>query len=317
MPDTSTRPSWPKRVALVAASLIAFLLLFVIALRIATTEMFKGISTSKATGLAAVTPWAPESAWSSGGLPVDSARVAFPWESPIARTADLRTLSDSFDRSVAELHRIVSAHQAYLEDLRTETRSGSGRALAATLSVPSKEFDAAIVDLKALGRTEAISEAGEDSAVKLASAERHLAAAQTNLSRLQRLQRERKGELRDAVALEKDIAQANEIVAEAQREHESLVSTVAQAHIHVILMEDFRAPFEANLAGSLLALRNSFVQGISAIFSSLALVLGVLFEFGLPLLFWALILSWPLRTIWRRFRHANTNTVVPADHAAI
>jgi hypothetical protein len=317
MPDTSTRPSWPKRVALVAASLIAFLLLFVIALRIATTEMFKGISTSKATGLAAVTPWAPESAWSSGALSVDSARVAFPWESPIARTADLRTRSDSFDRSVAELHRIVSGRQAYLEDLRTETRSGSGRALAATLSVPSKEFDAAIVDLKALGRTEAISEAGEDSAVKLASAERHLAAAQTNLSRLQRLQRERKGELRDAVALEKDIAQANEIVAEAQREHEGLVSTVAQAHIHVILMEDFRAPYEANLAGSLLALRNSFVQGISAIFSSLALVLGVLFEFGLPLLFWALILFWPLRTIWRRSRHANANTVVPADHAAI
>jgi hypothetical protein len=186
--------------------------------------------------------------WATASMlqrPVDSARVNSPWESLVARTADLRTRSDSFDRSVAELHRIVSAHQAYLEDLRTETRSGSGRALAATLSVPSKEFDAAISDLKALGRTEAISEAGEDSAVKLATTERHLAAAQTNLSRLQKLQRERRGELRDVVALEKDIAQASEIAAEAQREHERLVSTVAQAHIHLLLMEDFRAPFEA------------------------------------------------------------------------
>ncbi len=305
MADTSSRPSWPRRIALVVSSLVAFLLLFVIALRITVSEMFKGIETSKATGLAAVTPWDTGTMWSTGTLPVDSVRAAFPWESPIARTADPHTHSASFDRSVADLHRMVSAHQAYLEHLRTETHSGSGRVLAATLSVPSKEFDAAISDLKTLGRTEAISEAGEDSAVKLATAERHFAAAQSNLSRLQKLQRERKGELRDAVALEKDIAQASEVVADAQRQHENLVSTVAQAHIHLVLLEDYRAPFEANFSGPSLALRNSFMEGVRAIFSSMALVLGVLFEFGLPLLFWAVILFWPLRLVWRRFRHAS------------
>jgi hypothetical protein len=317
MTGVPSRSSWPKRILLTIAALVSFLLLFVIALRIAVTEMYRGagIESSRATGLAASPYWDERSMWSSAPMlqkSVDSARAAFPWESPIARTADLRTRSSSFDRSVSELHRIVSARQAYLEDLRTETRSGSGRALAATLSVPTKEFDSAISDLKTLGRVEAISEAGEDSAVKLATAERHFAAAQTNLSRLQKLQRERKGELRDAVALEKDIAQANEIVAEAQRQHESLLSTVAQAHIHLVLMEDYRAPLETNLAGSTLAVRNSFVEGVSAIFSSLALVLGVLFEFGLPLLFWAIILFWPMRAVWRRFRHASPNTAVPA-----
>jgi hypothetical protein len=314
MSEISAPRSWPKRIARVVAGLVAFLLLFVIAVRITVTEMFKAIETSKATGLAAITPWDTDSTWRSTPMLQKSLNVTstFPWESSVARTADLRTRSSSFDRSVAELHRIVSAHQAYLEDLRTETRSGSGRALAASLSVPSKEFDTAISDLKTLGRTEAISEAGEDSAVKLATTERHLTAAQINLSRLQKLQRERKGELRDAVALEKDIAQANEIVAEAQRQHESLVSTVAQAHIHLVLMEDYRAPLETNFAGSSLALRNSFVDGISAIFSSLALVLGVLFEFGLPLLFWAIILFWPLRALWRRFCHTRANSPVPS-----
>jgi hypothetical protein len=315
MTGTPSRSSWPKRIFLVIAGLVSFLLLFVIALRITVSEIYKGVETSRATGLSA-TSWDERSMWSSTpilqkSMPVDSARVA-PWESPIARTADLRTRSESFDRSAGELHRIVSAHQAYFDDLRTETLSGSGRALAATLSVPTNEFEATISDLKTLGRVEAISEAGEDSAVKLAAAERHLTAAQTNLGRLQKLQRERKGELRDAVALEKDIAQANEIAAEAQRQHENLVSTVAQAHIHLVLMEVFRAPLEANFAGSTLALRNSFVEGISAIFSSLALVLGILFEFGLPLLFWTLILFWPLRLAWRRFRHVTPNTAVPA-----
>jgi hypothetical protein len=317
MTGTPSRSSWPKRIFLVIAGFVSFLLLFVIALRITVSEMYRGggIESSRAMGLSAPS-WDERSMWSSTpmlqrSMPVDFARVA-PWESSIARTADLRTHSSSFDRSVGALQQIVSSHQGYLEDLRTETRSGLGRALAATLSVPTKEFDATISELKTLGRVEAISEAGEDSAVKLATAERHLAAAQTNLGRLQRLQRERKGELRDAVALEKDIAQANETVAEAQRQHQGLVSTVAQAHIHLLLMEDYRAPFQANFAGSSLALRNSFVEGVGAIFSSLAFVLGVLFEFGLPLLFWALILFWPLRLVWRRFRHTTPNTAVPA-----
>jgi hypothetical protein len=314
MTGIPSRSSWPKRILLSIAALVAFLFLFVIALRITVSEMYRGggIESSRSSSMAALPPFDMGSAWANRNLPVDSARAAFPWESAIARTADLRTRSDSFDHSVSELHRIVSAHQSYLEDLRTETRSGSGRALAATLSVPSKEFDATISDLKALGRTEAISEAGEDSAVKLATTERHLAAAQTNLSRLQKLQRERRGELRDAVALEKDIAQVSEIAAEAQREHERLVSTVAQAHIHLLLMEDFRAPFEANFAGSSLTLRNSFVEGVSAIFSSVALVLGIFFEFGLPLLFWAAILFWPLRLAWRRFRPSTPNTALSA-----
>jgi hypothetical protein len=319
MTATATRPSWPKRILLSIAGLFVLMLVFIVAVHIIVRQMYDGGGSESSSrvpmsSFTSVPPWDERSMWSSPPMlqkSLDSARVA-PWESPIVRTADLRAHSSSFDRSVGALQQIVSSHQGYLEDLRTETRSGLGRALAATLSVPTKEFDATISDLKSLGRVEAISEAGEDSAVKLATAERYLAAAQTNLGRLQKLQRERKGELRDAVALEKDIAQANEIAAEAQRQHESLVSTVAQAHIHVLLMEDFRAPFEANLAGSTLALRNSFVEGVSAIFSSLALVLGILFEFGLPLLFWTVILFWPLRLAWRRFRHVTPNTAVPA-----
>ncbi len=316
MTGIPSRPSWPKRILLTIAALVAFLLLFVIALRITLREMYEGGGIESSSRLPATPSWDVRSMWASAPMLQKSSGLSggVPWESSIARTASLLTHSSAFDASVAQLHQIVSAHQGFLEDLRTQSQSGSGRALAATLSVPSKEFDPAVADLKTLGRLEAITEAGEDSAVKLATAERYLSAAQTNLSRLQKLQRERKGDLRDAVALEKDIAQATEIVTESERQHESLVSTVSQAHIHLVLMEDYRAPFETNLAGSSLALRNSLVEGLSAIFSSVALVLGVLFEFGLPLLFWALILFWPLRLVWRRFRHSNAT---PAEHAAI
>ncbi len=208
------------------------------------------------------------------------------------------------------LHQLVSVHQGYLEDLRTGSRSGFGRALCASVSVPSGDFEAALCDMKTLGRMEAIAEAGQDAAVRLATAARHLTAVQTNLSRLQKLQRERKGESRDAVALEKDIAQGNEAMVEAERQHASLASTVARAVIRITLIEDYRAPLQANLAEEFLQLRNSLVEGVGAIFSSVSLFLGVLFEFGLPLLFWAALLFVPGRLALRRHRH--TVTAVPA-----
>ena len=308
MSESSPRRSLPKRILLVIGGLFVFILVFVIAVRLAVMGIFNGIEQNKATGLSAVS-WDVGSMWSTGGLGVAANQKgsAVSW---IARSADLRARTSAFDHSVAALHQVVSNHHGYLDDLRTESRSGYGRALAATVSVPSSDFDATLADLKTLGRIEGISEAGEDFAVKLATAARRLSAAQTNLSRLQKLQRERKGELRDAVALEKDIAQANESVDESERQNQGLASTVAQAHIRLTLMEDYRAPLDANLAGFFLQVRNSFLEGVGAIFSSAAVVLGIVFEFGLPLLFWAALLFIPALLAWRRLRRAPA--VLPA-----
>ena len=302
MSESSPRRSLPKRILFVVGGLIAFTLIFVIAVRLAVLGIFAGIEQNRPTGLSAVA-WDAGSMWSSDKIGIGAYQKG-PVEPWIARSADLHSRSSDFDHSLASLHKTVSTHHGYLEDLRTESRSGLGRALAATVSAPSNDFDATLADLKSLGRVERISEAGEDFAVKLATEARRLAAAQTNLSRLQKLQRERKGELRDVVTLEKDIAQANEAVLETERQNQELVSTVAQAHIRLTLLEDYRAPLQTNLAGVVLQLRNSLVEGVGAIFSSAALVLSIFLGFGLPLLFWAALLFLPARYAWRRFRRA-------------
>src|SRR5690348_15111899 len=210
MRNPSSRRSLAKRIALIVAGMLGFTLVWVVAVRLAVENIYRGIETQKASGLLAIAE--PFSSYS-----VDSASTTWgtTW---ISKSASVHMHAINFDQSVEALHRIVAAHHGYLEDLRTESRPGHGRALSANVSVPSTDFDTSLCDLKALARTDAISQAGEDSAVKLATAKRHLTAAQTNLARLQKLQNERKGELRDAVALEKDIAQANEAVAEAERE---------------------------------------------------------------------------------------------------
>jgi uncharacterized protein DUF4349 len=184
----------------------------------------------------------------------------------------------------------------------TESHSGFGRALAAGLVVPSEEFDATMSELQTVGRVESGSQAGEDSVIRMAAAARRINEAQKNLSRLQKLQRERKGELRDAVALEKDIAQADAAVSEATRVHEDLLSTVAQSRIRVTLIEEYRVPLRITLPDSQLEIRNALTEGIGAIFSSVSLGVSILLGYGLPLLFWLAILFFPLHAMRRRFR---------------
>ena len=300
----SNRPvqfSWKKRLTLVVVGCLVFLLVFVIAIRITVQQMFMGIASSRANGLSALA-WDVGSMWSSamsGPMLQRSGRDEW-----IARAADIRAHSSSFDQSVASLHNVVEAHRGYFEDLRTESQSGFGRSLAAAIAVPSDQFDGTLSELRAIGRIASISQSGVDSAVKIANAARHLSTAQTNLSRLQKLQRERKGELRDAVALEKDIAEANESAAQAEREQESLKSTVMLSHIQFTLLEDYRAPLEVSAADSLLLLRNAFVQGVATIFSTFSFVVGCLLVYGLPLLFWLAVLFFPLRAIRRHFHRA-------------
>jgi hypothetical protein len=86
--------------------------------------------------------------------------------------------------------------------------------------------------------------------------------------------------------------------------HQAPFDRVARAVISIALVEDYRAPLQANLAGEYLQVRNSLMEGVGAVFSSVALFVGALFEFGLPLLFWFALLFLPIRLVWRRFRHA-------------
>ena len=295
-----------KRILLVVAGFAIFIMVFMFACRMAVQSMFSGIAQSRATGLSAV-GWNIGSMWNNGpmfqkssvGYDKISGGFGSQW---ISRNAELSLRTASFDDSVARLKRSVTSHHGVFEDLETQSRSKDGRALSAVISVPSADFERALADLKQLGRVEAVSEGGEDIAVKLGSAARRLELATTNLSRLQKLQGERKGELRDAVALEKEIAQARESVTEAELQNQGLLSTAAQARIRVFLMEDYRAPLEANLTSAFLGLRNSAIDGVGGIFSSVSLCFAVFFQYGLPILFWIALLFRPSRAVWRHLR---------------
>jgi hypothetical protein len=299
-----------KRAILIVGGLALFVFLLAVACRITMEQILESVEQSRATGLSAST-WDSRSMWNNRGrlMPVDLAQASSPGTS-ISRSAELRERSSSFDRSDASLHEVVSTHHGYFDELRTESHSGQGRLLSVVLAVPAAEFDATLSDLQKIGHVVAISEAGEDAADRVASEARRLSAAQTNLARLQKLQRERTDKLLDALTLEKEIAQANEAVGEAQRQQEALQSTVALAHIAFTLLEDYRAPLDAQLDGEPLRLHNALVEGVGAIFSTVGLVLRVVLAYGLPMLFWFALLFFPMRLAWRHFSRWHAVTAV-------
>lgn len=296
MAEAITHRSLFKRILFVTGGLIVFTILFVVACRLAVMQMFRGMASSRATGLAA---------WDVGGMWTDRSyfqRSETGSDTWVARNAELRMHTDAFEQGRTSIDEILTVRHGFLERLVTESHSGHGRTLLAVLSVPAAEFDATIADLKKLGRMEGIEESGEDSAVKLESSARNLEAARRTLDRLQSLQRDRKGQLHDALEVEKEIAQANSAVREAMLQRDGLLSMIVQAHIRLTLQEDFRAPLEMSFAGAVLGLRNSMVEGIGAILSSITMLSGAVLEYGLPIGFWCLVLFWPGRLAWQRFR---------------
>jgi hypothetical protein len=91
-------------------------------------------------------------------------------------------------------------------------------------------------------------------------------------------------------------------VREATRQRDSLLSTVAQTHIQLMPSEDFRAPLEARFNGTWLEIRNPVIDGVSTTVSSIATVVGMAFQYGLPVIFWCLLLLWPGKSAWRHWR---------------
>jgi len=298
MRETSCVPSLLKRLVLAAVSLLGLVVVCVFSSRLAVDQIFRGIAAQRSTGL---------SAWSA--FPSDS--LTGSGNRSVSRSADLQSRTGSFDASTAGLHRIVSAHHGEFDDLRTESHSGQGRTLTATFSVPTGEFDRTLDEVKALGRVHHFSEVSENSSVKAARLSRQVNAARINLARLQSLQHEHRVGIQDALALQKEIAKATEDLAQIENEQQGLLSTVSRTAVGFVLAEEYKAALNIDFPGALFQLRNSLFDGLSTTLSSLAICLGALFEYGLPIAFWAGALYYPFRLIWKKVKESRQSVSAP------
>jgi hypothetical protein len=220
----------------------------------------------------------------------------------IARTATLSIEVKDFASVEGAVKAIAARHNGYIADLNVTTPQGAAQQLNGTLRIPSAQLEAALAELKQLGRAEQESQNGVDVTAQYADLAARLKNSRITEQRLLDLLRERTGKMKDILETEQEIERVRGEIEQMEAEQRGLQKRIDYATIQLSLAEDYKASLETpSTTGT--RLHNATVEGFRTVVDgSIAFVLWML-EAGPTLLLWAAILFFPARWAWTRWRH--------------
>lgn len=222
----------------------------------------------------------------------------------VARTASLALVTKDFDQARTELEAVLRRHNGYAAQLTVNAPAGAGRSLTADLRIPASQLDAALAEIKKLGRVEQENQGGEEVTQQYVDLNARLSNAHNTKQRLVEVLQQRTGKMADVLAVENEIARVRGEIEEMEAERKSLEHRVAYGALQVELKEEYKASLNLNVAppSGAARMRNSLVDGLGAATDSLVGFVQLLLYCGPFLLLWMLLLFWPARTLWRRWR---------------
>jgi hypothetical protein len=242
---------------------------------------------------------------SSLGIAVDRIRGKEPAASPappqaesstplpngpmIVRTAQLTLVARDFDQVRAALEDILRRHGGYAGELNVNSPTAGSRTLTATLRVPADHLDAAMAELKKLGRVEAESQSGEEVTHQYIDLEARLSNARNTEQRLTELLRDRTGKLSDVLAVE--------------AEKKTLLNQVSFGTLTLTVSEDYKAELQIVPDSTLARFRNAAVGGYRTMAAGVVNVALFMVSYGPSFLLWAGLLL-AARFGWRRLRRS-------------
>jgi len=233
--------------------------------------------------------------------PVRSAEI--PTAPMILRTAQITVVVQNLDKARAGIDQIVQRFGGYVGELSTSAPGDGPRKLSATLRVPGTQLDAALAELKTLGRVEAESQTGQDVTAQYVDLEARLSNSRNTEQRLLDLLRQRTGKLSDVLEVETELSRVREEIERMEGERRLLSKQVAFATITASLTEEYKAP-AGPLPDSLgTRFRNAAVEGYQSVVNFILGVALFLISDGPMLLLWTAILFFPARYAWRRLRN--------------
>ncbi|HEY6290859.1 MAG TPA: DUF4349 domain-containing protein [Terriglobia bacterium] len=233
----------------------------------------------------------------------DEPRSAQPG-SMIARTASVTLVSKDFDQARSELDAVLRRHNGYAAQLTVDAPAGTGRSLTADLRIPASQLDAALAEIKKLGRVEQETQGGEEVTQQYMDLNARLSNARNTEQRLVEVLQQRTGKMADILAVENEIARVRGDIEQMEAERQGLEHRVAYAALQVQLKEEYKASLNLSVPppSSAAQMKNSLVDGLRAATDSLLGLAQLLLYCGPVLLLWTLILFWPARVLWRRWR---------------
>jgi len=224
----------------------------------------------------------------------------------IARTASLKISVKDFDSARSSVDRIVRARNGYAASMTINSQKGEPQSLEAELHIPTSACDAALADLKALGRVEQEQQGGEEVTAQVVDLDARLTNAHITETRLEEILRTRTGKVADVLEVEKEMANVREQIEQMEGEQKNLHNRITYASVQLELHEEYAASLEVGSSSVGRRIRNALVDGFSAAMDGF-LSLGLFLLYVAPsLILLGLILFWPVRWAWRRLRQVQS-----------
>jgi hypothetical protein len=242
----------------------------------------------------------------SEGNETDSSEHTVPTVPMIARTAGLTLTTKEFDKTRTSVEEILKRHNGYMGELKVTVPADSGRALTATLRIPAPQLEAALAELKKLGRVEDESQGGEEVTQQYVDLEARLVNGKHTEQRLTDILRQRTGKLQDVLKVELEIDRVRGEIEQMQAEKKELSKRVAFATLNTMIKEEYFARLQGAPASTGSRFRNAAVDGYNTVVEGLISVGLFLLSAGPSLLLWAAVLFFPIRWAWKKFRAART-----------
>lgn len=252
----------------------------------------------------------PQSTAAGGGAGGEAETVPGPL---IARTASLKILVKDFAAARTGMDRILYEHGGYAASMNVESPSGAAQSLAAELRVPSPQCDAALAELRSLGRVEQEQQGGEEVTSQVVDIDARLKNARETEARLDEILRTRTGKIGDVLDVEKEMATFRGEIEQMEAEKKQLQHRIAFAAISLELHEQFQASLELAPGSPLREVRNALVDGYHSAVDGFLGVCVFFLNVGPSLILWGAILFWPARWAWRHWRENQAPRISPLD----
>jgi hypothetical protein len=222
----------------------------------------------------------------------------------IARTVSLSLIAKDFSASRASLEAILARHRGYAASLAASTQQNAARSLQASLRIPAAELNAAVIELKSLGRLENENQSGEEVTQQHADLVARLKNSRETELRLQDILRNRTGKISDILAVEQEIARVRGEIEQMEAQQKSLEHRVDFATIDLRLVEEYKAQLNPPSPSVSTRFHNAFVSGYRAAAETIISILLFFVEYVPSLLIWLLIFLPMLWLLWRRWRRS-------------
>lgn len=223
----------------------------------------------------------------------------------IARTASLSLVVKDFGPVEASVKAIAEHYKGYIADLNTASPQDAARKFTATLRIPSPELEAALAELKQLGRVQQESQSGEDVTKQYTDLAARLKNSRITEQRLLDVLRDHTGKVKDILETEQEIERVRGEIEGMEADQRGLQKRIDFATIQLSVAEDYKASLQAPPTTGT-RFHNAAVEGFRSVINGTIELMLWLLEAGPSLLLWAAILFFPARWAWKRWRRAES-----------